>query len=144
MAQALHMQLINERKKLCYSQLQQLCFLLETKSFDRFIIVFSFLLYVLYNVQCTVHYKESFKYFFLPLQPTETWGLITLFIQHCSVIFRPSDHTVGRPQAEIRTRDGRFRGRDSNHQTTTPLYGAGWLCYFSLGMHSQKNQNRKN
>ena len=37
----------------------------------------------------------------------------TLFIQYYSVICRPSDHTVGRPQAEIRTQDGRSRGREN-------------------------------
>ena len=40
---------------------------------------------------------------------------IILFIQYYSVTCRPSDHTVGRPRAEIRTRDGRSRGKDSNH-----------------------------
>ena len=43
-----------------------------------------------------------------------------LFIHYYSVIWRPSDHTVGRPQAEIRTLEGRSRGRDSNHWVTTP------------------------
>ena len=40
-------------------------------------------------------------------------GFIILFIQYYSVICRPSDHTVGRPQAKIRTRVGRPRGRDT-------------------------------
>ena len=30
-------------------------------------------------------------------------GFIILFIQYYIVICRPSDHTVGRPRAEIRT-----------------------------------------
>ena len=38
---------------------------------------------------------------------------IILFIQYYSVICRPSDHTVGRPRAEIRTRARRLRGRDT-------------------------------
>ena len=33
-----------------------------------------------------------------------------LFILYYSVICRPSDHTAGRPGAEIQTRDGRSRG----------------------------------
>ena len=50
----------------------------------------------------------------------------TLFIQYQSVICRPTNHTAGRPQAEIRTRDGRSRGRDSittgplDHHTSSP------------------------
>ena len=36
-------------------------------------------------------------------------------LQYYSVICRPSDHTVGMPRAEIRTQDGRSRGRDYNH-----------------------------
>ena len=42
-------------------------------------------------------------------------GLHTLFVQYYSVICCPSDRTVGRPRAEFRTRDGRSRGKDSNH-----------------------------
>ena len=38
-------------------------------------------------------------------------GFFTFFLQYYSVICRPSDHTVGRPRAEIRTRAGRPRGR---------------------------------
>ena len=38
---------------------------------------------------------------------------LILFIQYYSVICRTSDHTVGRPRAEIRTRAGRPRGRDT-------------------------------
>ena len=38
---------------------------------------------------------------------------IILFIQYYNVICRPSDHTVGRPRAEIRTQAGRPRGRDT-------------------------------
>ena len=34
-------------------------------------------------------------------------GFNTLFVQNYSVICRPSNHTVGRPRTEIRTRDGR-------------------------------------
>ena len=41
--------------------------------------------------------------------------IYTLFVQYYSASCRPSDHTVGRPQAENRTRDGRSRGKDSNH-----------------------------
>ena len=40
----------------------------------------------------------------------------TLFIQYYSVICRPSVHTVGRPQAEIRTQDGQSRGRENSIQ----------------------------
>ena len=42
-------------------------------------------------------------------------GFYTLFVQYYSLICRPSDHTVGRPRAENRTRDGQSRGQDSNH-----------------------------
>ena len=37
---------------------------------------------------------------------TGSKGFNTLFIKYYSMICRPSDHTVGRPRAEIRTRDG--------------------------------------
>ena len=47
-------------------------------------------------------------------------GFITLFIQYYSAICRPSDHTVGRPRAESWNRDGRSRGKDTNHETTKP------------------------
>ena len=33
-------------------------------------------------------------------------GFYNLFVQYYSVVCRPSDHTVGRPRAENRTRDG--------------------------------------
>ena len=39
----------------------------------------------------------------------------SLFIQYYSVICRPSDHSAGRPRAEILTPDGRSSGRHSNH-----------------------------
>ena len=39
----------------------------------------------------------------------------TLFVQYYSMICRPSEHTVGTPWAENQTRDGRSRGKDSNH-----------------------------
>ena len=52
------------------------------------------------------------KYFFFFFRFTAHLGLgfYTLFVQYYSVICRPSDHTVGRPLAENRTRDGRSRG----------------------------------
>ena len=37
------------------------------------------------------------SYFIFYLQPTESSGFNTLFIQYNSVICQPSDHTVGRP-----------------------------------------------
>ena len=40
-------------------------------------------------------------------------GFIILLIQYYSVICRPSDHTVGRPRAKIRTQAWRSRGRDT-------------------------------
>ena len=40
-------------------------------------------------------------------------GFIILFVQYDSVICRPSDHTVGRLRAEIRTRAGWIRDRDT-------------------------------
>ena len=52
---------------------------------------------------------------FLDLQPTEGFYCNNLFIQYYSVICRPSEYTVGRPRAELRTRDGRFRGRNTNN-----------------------------
>ena len=42
-------------------------------------------------------------------------GFNILFIQYYSVNCRPSDHTVGRPRTEIRTRAGRPRGRASSN-----------------------------
>ena len=42
-------------------------------------------------------------------------GFYILFVQYYSVICCPSEHIVGRPRAENRTRDGRYRGKDSNH-----------------------------
>ena len=50
--------------------------------------------------------KYVYKYIFY-------WVVIILFIQYYSVICRPSDHIVGRPRAEIRTRAGRPKGRDT-------------------------------
>ena len=44
--------------------------------------------------------------FCLDLQPIEAQGFNTLVTQYIRVICRPSDHTMGRPRAEIRTRDG--------------------------------------
>ena len=38
---------------------------------------------------------------------------ILLFKQYYSETCRPSEHSVGRPRAEIRTRDGHSRGRDT-------------------------------
>ena len=59
--------------------------------------------YFLLEVQCQqMFFLKSFY-----------WGFIILFIQYYSMICRPSDHTVGRPRAEIRTRAGRPRGRDT-------------------------------
>ena len=43
--------------------------------------------------------------------------------QYYSVICRPSDHTVGRPQAKIRIRARRPRGRDTS---PTPFFGS-WI-----------------
>ena len=42
-------------------------------------------------------------------------GFSTLLLQYYSVLCRPSDHTVGRPRAEMRTWYGRSRRKDSNH-----------------------------
>ena len=44
-------------------------------------------------------------YSFFIYSPPRPRVFITLFIQYYSVICRPSDHTVGRPRAKIRTRD---------------------------------------
>ena len=54
------------------------------------------------NEHCTL-YSVQWNTVFLGgfLQPTEAYGFNTLFIQYYSVICRPSDHTVGRPRAEI-------------------------------------------
>ena len=38
------------------------------------------------------------------------------YLQYYRVICHPSDRTVGRPRADIRSRDG----RDTDHSTTTP------------------------
>ena len=45
-----------------------------------------------------------YGFFYNPPRPRV---FVTLFIQYYSAICCPSDHTVGRPRAEIRTRDGR-------------------------------------
>ena len=59
-----------------------------------------------------------------------------IFIQYYSMICRPSDHTVGRPRAEIRTRAGRLRGRDTTPRPPHLLYRKScvhicspWLCW---------------
>ena len=52
--------------------------------------------------------KKNEYFFFLIF----LFSFIMLFIQYHSVICPPSDHTVGRPRAEIPTRAGRPRGRD--------------------------------
>ena len=50
--------------------------------------------------------------FFLALRGL---SFISLIIQYYSAICRPSDHTVERTRAEIRTRYGRSRGWDTKH-----------------------------
>ena len=71
-----------------------------------------------------LRFLKIFKDFFqiYTIQPTKAQGFNTLFIQYYSVICRSSDHIVGRPRAEIRTRDGRSRGRDSDHWTTIRFF----------------------
>ena len=64
-------------------------------------------------------------------------GFIILFIQYNSVICRPSDHTVGRPRAEIRTRDGRPRGRDTSSRP--PHHLVGWFYIKKLSWPNLPN-----
>ena len=55
-------------------------------------------------------YIKQKKFLLLDLQPTEALGFKMLgILQYSKGICRPSDHTVGRRQDEIRTRDGRSR-----------------------------------
>ena len=65
---------------------------------------------------------------------------ILLFIQYYSVTCRPSDHTVGRPRAEIRTRAGRPRGRDTTprppHLLARPSHLLKIVQYTFLKLHS--------
>ena len=44
-------------------------------------------------------------------------------VQYYSAICRPTEHTVGRLQVEIRTRAGRPRGRDTAPRPPHLLYG---------------------
>ena len=62
--------------------------------------------------------KVFFFKIYSPPRPRVLYFNCTVLLY--SVICRPSDHTVGRPRAENRTRDGRSRGKDSHHQPTTP------------------------
>ena len=55
------------------------------------------------------------KNFFIDFTAHLGLGFSTLLVQYYSVICRPSDHTVGRPRAEMRTWYGRSRRKDSNH-----------------------------
>ena len=79
-----------------------------------FLVYFSFIV-----IRCV--YIENYYYFFFFLRFTAHLGLgfYSLFVQYYSVICRPSAHTVGRPRAENQTRNGRSRGKDSSHKTTT-------------------------
>ena len=77
----------------------------------------------MYRVRILVH-TYSWKIVHTHMDPSvyniffqPTWAFrvfIILFIQYYSMICRPSDHTVERPWADIRTRDRRSRGRDTN------------------------------
>ena len=57
--------------------------------------------------------------------------LFILFVQYYSVICRPSDCTVGRPRAEIWTRDRKYRGRNTSHLTTNPPDKSIMLPYYN-------------
>ena len=59
-----------------------------------------------------LHFYCFFVLFFY--NPPRPSVFIILTVQYFSVICRPSDHTVGRSLAEIRTRDGRSTGRHTN------------------------------
>ena len=50
--------------------------------------------------------KIAKKIYFILFTAHRGLEFITLYIQYSSVICRPSDHTLERPQAEIRSRDG--------------------------------------
>ena len=64
-------------------------------------------------------------------------GLFIVFIQYYSVICRPSVHTVGRPQAEIRTRDGQSRGtlKGLFHEIKKSL-----ICYYCFNANMMKDE----
>ena len=70
--------------------------------------------------------------FFLDSQPTEAWGFYYIIVQY----YR-SDHTVGRPQAEMRTRDG--RSIEAETLTTRPphLLGGGVVVWLKLFVFSK-------
>ena len=88
------------------------------------------------TVPCQIIIKLSFLcIFFIDLQTTEAQSFIILLKQYCSAILRPSDHTVVRPRAEIRTRDRKSRARDSDQQTTTPPFFVVTPSYFRVRAH---------
>ena len=58
----------------------------------------------MYIVQCKWYGKKVVVVFYNRFTAHLDLGFNTLFVQYYSVICRPSDHTVGRPRAEIRTR----------------------------------------
>ena len=77
--------------------------------------------------------------FFLDSQ-SRTRVFNTLYIQYYSMICRPSDHTVGRPQAEIRTRDGRSRATRPPHLLMLGFSGTFAFYYMlTLKLSSLKN-----
>ena len=79
-----------------------------------------------YTVYC-VHCHWNFKIMLLSYSQTLFWrrkkpffviNHFTFFFKSVFLVllyylYRPSDHTVGRPRTDIRTRTGRPRGRDS-------------------------------
>ena len=109
----------------CFSCCQQLFFLCLTYKKDCPTSCDDFLGRVLYrsysyfttrhSCRINVYYKKVyFMYFNISLFCKPSF-ISYLYSIH-RVICRPSDHSMVRPRAEIRTRDGRiFSGRDTNH-----------------------------
>ena len=63
---------------------------------------------IITNVTNILHYKtiQIHSVILTLYSPPRARVFITLFVQYYIVIFRPSHHSVGRPGAEIRTREG--------------------------------------
>ena len=65
---------------------------------------------------------QSFFLSLLSFTAQRGLGFLYFILQYYSVICRPSDHTVGRPLAKNRTRDGRiFKTRDCSKDRIRPV-----------------------
>ena len=87
-------------------------------------------------------------YIFVFLQPTEAWDFITLFVQYQLAVRSVATPTAlwGGPTAKTRTRDWRYRGTDTGHQTTTLLkcYAKQIMSFYELFRLLNKVKMRHN